>query len=556
MKKQLPIGIENFEEAQGYYYVDKTLFIDEIVDAMMGKSILVTRPRRFGKSLMASMLECFFSIRKDSKALFQDKKIADREGAMVHLNQYPVIRLNMKSVNGVSADDIQKRCLEEIAGLYRNHDFLLSDPKMLEAEKGYFLDVMNLAYANPADYRDSVRRLSHQLARHYGRKVVIIVDEYDTPIESAFEAKCFDACVPFFKELYSNAVKGNESLLFAFLTGVLEISKESLFSGLNNINVYSVIDNRFSSYFGFTEEETKQLLKDYDLSSSFEDVAKWYGGYEFGGSVLCNPWSVLNFVERGQIRSYWVNTGSNNLLQELMNGHVKDEFVELVNNESRPIEFNNAISYRDFAHDENAIYSYLVQSGYLTARYVEAPKSYLIKIPNMEIFEVFKNDIIARGLDKTLLGTASKLRYAIERQDTPMISSLLEEYVLSSYSYFDLTNEKNYQVMLTGILAVLFDSHVVKSEVIGTKGRCDIMASPKEKGGIGIVFEVKCHGGASQLSRAKLRESAERAIHQIEKQRYCIELRQRECKKILLYGIAFDVRGIHEIAFKDGTEAQ
>lgn len=552
MRKQLPIGIENFEEAQSYYYVDKTLLIREITETMMGKSILVTRPRRFGKSLMASMLEYFFSVQKDSKALFQDKKIAACENAMVHLNKYPVIRLDMKSVKGATAKEIINRCKDIIAELYHRFDFLLADSKMSGAEKRYYLNVTNLNLPSSNDYQDSIRKLSYLLAKHYNHKVVIIIDEYDTPIESSYESKCFDACMPFFKELYSNAVKGNENLSFAFLTGVLEISKESLFSGLNNLNVYSVIDHRFSSYFGFTEEETKQLLEEYGLSSSYDEVSKWYGGYEFGNNVLFNPWSTLNFIERSQTRSYWINTGSNNLLQELMNGHVKEEFVELVNNASKPIEFNNAVSYRDFEYDENAIYSYLVQSGYLTAKYVEAPRSYLIKIPNQEIYEVFKNDIIARGFNKTLLGTATRLRRAIETQDEKTISSLLEEYVLSSFSYFDLTNEKNYQVMLTGILAVLFDTYVVKSEVIGRKGRCDIMISPKEKGSIGIIFEVKCHNGESQLSRAKLRESAKSAIRQIERQRYYAELQRRECSKILLYGIAFDIHGSHEIAFKEG----
>lgn len=551
MKQNLPIGIEDYKEAQNYYYVDKTPFIEEIVDSMLGKSVLITRPRRFGKSLMVSMLEHFFSIKKASVELFSDKKIASAPEAMAHLYQYPVVHLNMKNVGGPSAEDIKTRCKNEIARIYRENDFLLSTDSMIDSEKEYFRHVLNQDLPRDSDYYDSVFKLSVFLARHYQRKVVILIDEYDTPIESSYESGVFEECMPFFKEIYSNALKGNESLLFSLLTGVLEISKESLFSGLNNIGVYSVIDNRFSSYFGFTEGETKKLLDDFGLSSSFEEIRRWYGGYEFGDSVLFNPWSVLNFVERAQIRPYWVNTGSNNLLQNLLVGHVQDEFVLLVNNASRPIEFNSAVNYRDFDSDSNAIYSYLVQSGYLVAKYLGAPKSYLIKIPNLEIYEVFKNDIIARGFDKGLLLLASQLRQAIENSDTATISTLLESYILRSYSYFDLRDEKNYQVMLTGVLAVLFDTHVVQAEVNGPKGRCDIMISPKRIGGLGIVFEVKFHRGANQLSKEKLCESARSAIRQIEKKGYDAELRRRECSRILLYGIAFDIRGAHCLTCKE-----
>ena len=551
MMKSLPIGIEDFKEAQNYYYVDKTMFIEDIVSTMFGKAILITRPRRFGKSLMASMLDHFFNVKENSEALFADKKISASKPAMAHLNQYPVIHLNMKNVSGKTSNEIMDRCISEIARLYRDYDFLLNGDTMIEPEKEYFRHVLSSDLPGYADYQESVRRLSYFLLRHYQRKVVILVDEYDTPIESSYEVGAFEECMPFFKELYSNALKGNDSLLFAIMTGVLEISKESLFSGLNNIGVYSVIDNRFSSYFGFTEEETKQMLDYYGLSSSFDEASRWYGGYEFGESVLLNPWSILNFIERNQIRPYWVNTGSNNLLRELLAGHAKDELVLLVNDESRPVEFNSAVNYRDFAYDNNAIYSYLVQSGYLVAQYLGAPKSYLIKIPNLEIYEVFKNDIIARGFDKGLLHIAVRLRKAIEDNDVPTISSLLQEYILRSYSYFDLQDEKNYQVMLTGILAVLFDTHVVKAEVNGPRGRCDIMVSPKQKGGTGIVFEIKLHRGTNAFSKGKLAESANSAIRQIERKGYDLELKQRECKKILLYGIAFDISGAHSVASKE-----
>lgn len=551
MKKTLPIGIEDYQEAQNYYYVDKTQFIEEIVTTMLGKSVLITRPRRFGKSLMVSMLDHFFSIREKSEHLFADKRVAASSEAMAYMNQYPVIHLNMKNVSGKATADIVDRCISEIVKAYREYDFLLNEDSMAEIEKEYFSLVLNRGLPRTVDYQESILRLSAFLARHYHQKVVILIDEYDTPIESSYEAGVFEECMPFFKELYSNALKGNEHMLFALMTGVLEISKESLFSGLNNINVYSVIDNRFSPYFGFTATETKKLLEDFGLSSSFDEVCKWYGGYEFGESVLINPWSVLNYVERAQIRPYWVNTGSNNLLQELLAGHVKDEFVLLVNDESRPIEFNSAVNYRDFAYDSNAICSYLVQSGYLVARYLGAPKSYLIKIPNLEIYEVFKNDIIARGFDKGLLLLATKLRQAIENNDAKTISTLLQDYVLRSYSYFDLADEKSYQVMLTGILAVLFDTHIVKAKVNGARGRCDILVSPKHKGGLGIVFELKFHRGTNQLSKERLCESARAAIRQIEKQGYDLELRQRECSRILLFGIVFDTNKSHCLMSKE-----
>ncbi len=551
MNNNVPIGIENYKEAQNYYYVDKTLLIDEIINSMIGKSILVTRPRRFGKSLVVSMLEYFFSNNEKSDDIFKDKAIYNCPTSYAHINKYPTIHINMKNVNGENKDELITKCINEISNLYRKHDYLLDSVVLSKEEKDYFNNVLSTSFNDYFYYQDSIKKLSSFLYNHFKHKVVILIDEYDTPIESSYENNFFNETITFFKELYSNSLKGNDNVFFCFITGVLEISKESLFSGLNNLSVFSVIDNKLNAYFGFTEDEARTILKNFGLDEQFEDITKWYSGYIFGNRTLFNPWSLLNYVERQQIRSYWINTGSNNLIGKLLEPHIKDDFLSFINNESLEIDFNNSINYDDFQYDNTAIYSYLVQSGYLVAEYKKAPKSYVIKIPNAEIYECFKNDVIAKGFNKSLLSIATQLRNAILNKKVADISNILENYVIESFSYYDLKNEKSYQILLTGILATLFDTHVVKTEVNNLKGRCDIMISPKMNDDIGIIVEVKCHNGKTPLSKTKLNESAISAIKQIEKNNYYSELKRRGCQTILLYGISFDINGNHIIEVKE-----
>ena len=543
--KKLPIGVDDYLEAQNYYYVDKTLFIKDIIDSYLSKSVLVTRPRRFGKSLMVSMIEYYFTNDDNYHYLFEDKKIINCESRYLDfMNKYPVVHINMKSVNGTSKEEIINKTIDLISNLYKKHSYLLKNDEMFDIDREYFLNVVNKRIANIYDYQASLKKLTGLLFQHFRKKVVVLIDEYDTPIESAYESNVYDECILFFKELYSNVLKGNEYLLFSIVTGVLQISKESLFSGLNNLEVISATDKACSEYFGFTKEEVNKMINDYQLSISIEELEKWYGGYKFGHLQMFNPWSILSYVSNDEIKKYWVNTGSNNLIDTLLEKN--DTILEMINGPVL-ISINNSLSYRDFAYDDNAIFSYLVQTGYLTAEYVDKPSRYLITIPNQEVYELFKSDIIGRNISPKILDVAGHLKNAFVQGNIETINTILEQYVVNCFSYYDLKSEKEYQVLLTGILAVLFDTHIIKSEVNNKQGRADIIVSPKKENDIGLIVEVKYTN--YQLSETRLKEKAQTGLNQIIKKAYFQELKARKCNNILLFGISFDIRGEHKIAF-------
>lgn len=539
MKKQIAIGIEDYGAIQNYFYVDKTLFIKDIIDAHLYKSVLVTRPRRFGKSLMLSMVEHFFNIAMDSRPLFQDKKImGEGEVYASYMNQYPVIHLNMKNTGGSSKEEIISKIIEQISLLYRQNAFLLEADGVFDIERDYFMSLANKRFKKDYEYADALKKLTYFFQRYYGKKVILLIDEYDAPIESAYENGAYKETISFLNEFYSNALKGNDSLLFSLVTGVLQISKESLFSGLNNLEVLSVIDKPCSQYFGFTKEEVIGIKDYFDLKEDIDLLESWYGGYSFGGEKLFNPWSILNFVMYRDLRKYWVNTGSNALLGKLLDKN--DEVVDTINSPEKMVYFNNALNYQDFDSDRNAIYSYLVQAGYLNAVPSNELGAYLISIPNKEIYELFKSDIIAKSLNPSLLSLASKFRKAFSSGDAEALSQYLENYVIGCYSYYDLKSEKEYQTMLTGILAVVFDTHLVKSEVNGKRGRLDILVSPKVKNDVGLIIETKYTG--YQLSQARIEESARSGLTQIKKKKYIDELNDKGCSHIYIYAFAFDVR--------------
>ena len=537
MNKHLPIGIEDYVDAQRYYYVDKTAFIKELIDGYVGKSMLIIRPRFFGKTLLLSMVDHFFDIDKSSEAVFEGKAVfRDDARYRDYLNAFPTVHLNMKNVNGHGAEEIIAKAKAVVVDAYRAHSYLLRSSSIYENDRNTFEDILNGRELPDYVYHAAVLKLCAMLSAHFGKRVVLLIDEYDTPLQSAYENGIYDRCIPFFKELYSSALKGNPSLLFAICTGVLEISKESLFSGLNSLERCSVADGAFATDLGFTEAEVRELLGTFGMGDRFEEAKRWYGGYRIGEAEVFNPWSMLHFVKNGTVGPYWVNTGSNALLDTLLSEGKREGLLNLLNGPSS-IELNLSINYRDLDSDPSAVYSYLVHAGYLRIRAIDG-RACIVDTVNEEIFEMFKRDIVGRTVEKDALAIADRLRDAFLSGDTDEIGAILETYVVASYSYFDLGREKDYQNMLTGLLAVLFDRYVVKSEVNGKNGRCDIMVCPKSPDGIGMVVEVKHYGYV--LSRNKIREKALEAIRQIERRGYEGELRRLGCRTILLYGFAFD----------------
>ncbi|MBQ7243622.1 MAG: AAA family ATPase [Bacilli bacterium] len=541
--RDLPIGIENYKEASAKYYVDKTLLLRDILERGEGKAILLTRPRRFGKSLALSMVDYFFNVKEQSRSLFEDRLIWSIPGIESKINSHPVIHLNMKGLEQSRSVSILDAVKDRIFLLYREYPELLDSASLDAVEKEEF-EAIYSKRADPVLLVSSLQRLSRFLFKHYGEKTVLLIDEYDGPIQSAFESGCYEEVMEFFKPFYGGALKGNDNLYFALLSGVLQISKESLFSGLNNLLVSSVASRFLGDYFGFTETEVSQMLKDFEVNVDPAVVREYYGGYLLSsGKEVYNPWSILNFVEERKIKSFWANTGSNELLLSVIRMEKsRISLLDFLNNATKKAPFNPAISYKDIRENAASSLSFLAQTGYLS---LSADSSdylndvYEYRIPNREIYEVFKTEVIGRSVDPESMDVASRLKESILAQQEEEIQSILQQYLLSALSTYDLSDERNYHNAITGLLAVLFDHYVVKNEVDSGTGRCDILMIPKEPKQIGIVIEVKRSRAKDPLSKARLNRLAAQAIAQAKRKDYPEILRQAGCAAIYLYGFAF-----------------
>ena len=536
--KNLPIGVDDYLAALDSYYIDKTLFIKELLDYSINKSLLVTRPRRFGKSLMLSMVEYYFTNKGDYKYAFTDKNIYKEDKKYLsYMNSYPVIRLNMKNINSDSAFSLISQTIRLISEIYRKYPELMDSSSLFDIEKNNYKNIANQIYKDPFDYSNAIRDLSMYLYKHYHKKVIILIDEYDTPIQNAYDNNFYNECISFFKSLYSSALKGNENVFFAIITGVLEVGKESLFSGLNNLNVQTVIDDGLNGYFGFTKDEVKDLLNAYKVNIDIDKLAKWYGGYGNKFNIF-NPWSILNYINYEQFDTYWANTGTNNLINDLIEKTKlqENDFANYLNSQDKTFSFDRAISYKDLNGNVDALFSFLTQSGYLNVKKVE-DRTYQALIPNEEIKIVFEKEIITRNINFPIK-IGDELKNAITNMDNDKIMHIIGEYVMDSFSYYDFTKEKDYQILVVGILKILFDEYYVESEPNSRFGRCDILISPKTNYDFGIGIELKKYKGC--LSNKKMEEYALKAIAQIKDKKYYQTLKINGCKKIILYGFAFD----------------
>lgn len=531
----LPIGIENYQEAVNKYYVDKTLLIRDIVEYNFSTSILITRPRRFGKSLALSMLETYFSDEVDGDKYFKDKKIVTEWNQyQEYLNKYPVIHLNMKNVEPDNIDYLYDMIRLEVSKLY-NH-FLPRFDNTLNKEELETVQTLAGQYAPLPLLMNSIELLSRYLYKVTGKKVVLLIDEYDTPIQNACYKSFYQEAIGFFKPFYTSALKGNDALTLAVVTGVMQISKESLFSGLNNLKVYSILDNRLSSYFGFTEKEVIEMLNYYHIKEDINKIRDYYGGYLFGNTHLFNPWSILNFVDNeAKYRFYWKNSGTNRFLIDANNN---EAILEIYNEPFINATINNSISYNDINDSRNAYLSFLLQCGYLSVLEESDTELYKIYKPNLETVDAFKTEIINRYFGGNQTSLPNQLKDSLLAKDNKSIQEIFEKYILSSFSYFDYKNEKNYQILTLGIVSILFENSIVKSETNTKYGRADIMISPKKPDDIGLILEIKYSN--TILSNARLEALSKNGLSQIKKNKYFDELKQRSARPILLYSFAYD----------------
>ena len=543
-QRSLPIGISDFRNAvTNYYYVDKTLLIRDFLDRKVQVS-LFTRPRRFGKTLNMDMLRVFFeSSDEDTSVFFQDKAIwRCGQSYTQHQGRYPVIYLSFKDVKYSTWENAMTNISGLISMEYDRHRYLLDSESCSEAEKRYFRSVVNRE-ASEVDLADSLKVLSRMLAAHHGTPAIIMIDEYDTPIQEGYLAGYYAQVIEFIRNLFSGGFKDNPNLIFGFLTGILRGAKESIFSGMNNLKVYSITDKLYSGYFGFTKEEVRQLLSYYEAVDKFNEVCDWYDGYLFGNQEIFNPWSVINYIaEECVAKPFWQSTGSNDIIGEIISAsstEIGENLLRLMKGESVTTYVDTSVIYPEIKAKPSSVYSFLLTTGYLriTKLYPETDGELLceVSIPNREISRVYVSEIINRfplgGIEPAAVG----IQQAIYRKDFQKLQKLLEDYVLQTVSSFDPSSEGFYQGFMIGICAIFNNRYYVRSNRESGFGRFDIQLEPINSELPGFIFELKF----DRNNDADLNVLLEEATKQIEARRYDVDMQSRGVKEIIRLSIAF-----------------
>lgn len=545
--KSLPIGISDYVRAQSeYYYVDKTLLIKEFLDQKPLVS-LFTRPRRFGKTLNMDMLRVFFEISdEDTGKYFADKaiwKCGDEYRS--HQGKYPVIFLTFKDVKF----DSWEATIDKIRGLlqeeYGRHQELVNSDKLSQYEKDYFARILD-STASEVELTSALERLSKMMAAHYGKAPIIIIDEYDTPIQEGYSKDFYEEIIGFMRNFFSGAFKDNKNLSYGFLTGILRIAQESIFSGLNNLTVNSVMDEEYESYFGFTSDEVKEMLEYYGVPDKEMELRNWYDGYLFGNEEIYNPWSVINYISKGCIpQAYWVNTGKNEILEDVLKvatDDITEKLYSLLQGERVIARIDQNVVYRSLAEDPANIYSLLLVAGYLKTpkKELQADGTYLceVSIPNREIAAVYKNEILSHLLRVGAITrtTANRIAESLYANDYKKLQSAIAEYMDKSISFYDGGAEGFYHGLMLGLIALMDNQYIIKSNRESGDGRYDVCLIPREKKYPGIILELKWK---EKLSDDALDEFADKALAQIDELRYDSEMKEDGIIDILKFGIAF-----------------
>jgi len=554
-RKKLNIGNSDFKSIveNNNYLIDKSLLIRDFIK-IQKQVILLPRPRRFGKTLNLSMLKCFFDINHQENAkLFADLKIWQTEQEIKDkCCKYPVIYLSFKDAKANNWGECLELIVAEIASLYESHKYLIDSHCLSQAEIKTYESIVN-RNAKLVDYQRSIKQLSEFLFKYHKEKSVILIDEYDTPIQAGYK-KFYEESISFMRNLLSGAFKDNDYLYKGVITGILRVSRESIFTGLNNVSVYSILDDEFSDKFGFTESETKQILKDFDVPTDYEQIKTWYNGYKFGETQnIYNPWSILNYAVgyKSGFKPYWVNTSSDSLLRERIAerdaNYTREQLLKLINNESIEKNVEENFVFPDMDTDKELLWTLLVFSGYLTTVSKRDIDVYNIKIPNYEIKYVFKSIIlkwlsVEVKIKKTLLEETTKHLINNELQK---FERGFKQIIGDTFSYFDLNGEAEnvYQSYVLGLLAIIGDDYIIKSNRESGEGRYDIMLIPHDKSKFGVVIEIK---QIPKIEKENETEFAERvnkklsqALNQINENEYYKELIDNKIEKIIKLPIVF-----------------
>ena len=533
------IGTMDFKKMRinDYYYIDKTMYIKDILDNK-SEVILVTRPRRFGKTLNMSMLRYYFDIKcKDSKELFKDLKIMEQDEYYTSkLGAFPVIYLTLKDINGSNLEEMILQLKTELVEVFIDNAELLKSEKLLDIEKEMFSTVLNLR-ANKIELQGALKLLSRLLYKEYERPVILLVDEYDVPLQTAYVKGYYDEAIDFLKSFYGATFKDNSYLEKTILTGVSRIAKESIFSGMNNLNVYTIMDNEFADDFGITSKEMEKVISDFNIEEDREEIKKWYDGYKIGNvEGIYNPWSILNYLNKRELRPYWVNTSSNDLIKMTFkkSNAVKEKMISLLNGEPVEVTIKLETIIVGIENREENIWGLMLQTGYLkVVETVDLIKGiYKVALPNYEIKSLFEemvdnwfnNKVEGEDLRSILNDLVNLNLEDFERK--------LKKLVIEMFSYFDVgenTAESFYHAFILGMLVGLKDSYYVKSNRESGYGRYDIMLEPKEKESNSFIMEFKIIESMEEKEvKAKIKEAKE----QIKDKKYEQELKERGFKNI------------------------
>lgn len=540
-KKPLPIGVSDFKSATtNYYYVDKTLLIRDFLNAIPMVS-LFTRPRRFGKTLNMDMLRVFFEKTSDNTSIyFKDKYIWQcGDYYTKHQGQYPVIFLSFKDVKCSSWQETFQKISKLISLEFMRHDELESSFVLSSYEKEQYHRFAS-ENINEVDCQMGLQLLSLLLHKHYNKECVIIVDEYDTPIQQGHLCDFYNEIVDFMRNFFSGGLKDNPHLAFGFLTGILRVAKESIFSGMNNLKTNSILDNSYSSYFGFTNEEVKDMLAYYEYEDKYQEILEWYDGYRFGNTEIFNPWSVINYIsDQCFPKAFWQSTGSNDIIGEIIGTatpEITENLYKLFCGNTITTYVDTSVIYPEVQNNPYSIYSFLLVAGYLkvAAIYPQNDGNYMcdVAIPNKEILYVYEKEVLNRTNQNNV---SISIHQAIFSKDTRKLQSLLEDFMLKSISTMDGANEAFYHGMMLGLCAVLGSQYKVRSNRESGLGRFDIELLPMVQGIPGFIFEFK----HTKDINADLDSLANSALKQIEDMKYDTELNDFGVKNIVKIGIAF-----------------
>ena len=560
-KVKLPVGISDFKDVieNNYYYFDKTKFIENILEDG-SKVKLFTRPRRFGKTLNISMLKYFFNVKNkyENKKLFENLEISKSEYFEKQGN-YPVISISFRNYEKENWENGFKAIKGIVKRLYSDYKFLTE--KMDEIEIEEFNSVRR--GLDSVEWEASLINLSKYLYEYYGKKVVVLIDEYDQPIIDSYVKGYYDKAISFFKSFYGLVLKDNEYLEMGVMTGILRVAKENIFSGLNNIKVHSILNKRFTEYFGVLENEVEKALKDFGLEYNLKDVQKWYNGYLFGNTQVYNPWSIINFLDEKRLGSYWVNTSGNSLIQlylQKLKEDIFDEFSKLLNKEKIFEVINESMTFGNLEVDfEKNIWNLFFHSGYLTLaeEYDENEEETYLKIPNEEILRMFSKMFIEVYFGNS--NNFSKLTNALKNGNIEKLKAELNKILLENVGIFDISGiykEQFYHGLMLGLILKLRNEYEVSSNSFAGKGRYDLLLKPKNilKQKEGIIIELKAVNIDSvKLSLEKIHEKLENeceiALKQIDEKEYISVLRNAGIDEVLKIGIAFFGKEF-EIKFK------